>query len=931
MRLVRFIISVLIVLSLLYSLYYRIPTKRIIEWSATMGKMIYLIYPFAFLILFLVVDTLLSRFLNLLDKTFSWIIGIHYRLPGKENKENRLQAKRAVYALLRFRYQEAARYFFNAGLSQQAAICFEKIHDSSSAAEAYYSAREYPKAAEMLKRAGKLESAAECYIKLGDRESAMKCYDAAGKKLLLEGKNVLAAEAYLKAKNYGRAGELLEKSGHTQRAAEAFEKAGDSLRTADLYLQTAREQSLRIIQHHPQPLLPSLNIEMIENAKKAGELFLDQGNYEKAVEAFDLTGDTEKTAEIYKSKGDFSEAAKIYEKAELWTKAQQCYERLGSQKDILRMEAHLALKNKQLQRAAMLFEELGDFQQALEIYKSLRDAAGQAHCLEKLGRPLAAAQYYAKGNNLLKAAELFELYGDYSKAAEIYHELGLLQQASKCISKSNNLLYAALLERKKGNLDNAIEILRTMSHQTPDYQKAMLFLAQCYMDKDQTSLAADVFDLVIPSLIPNLETIENFHLYGCALEKTENYQHALEIFKKVQNIQKDYKDIGDRIKDIEKRLSIKSKLTLQNLTNRPFPSPLEVSPHTIPPRVSDQKTKMEDHPTVLEAPATISENRKTILQDQMTSIQGPPSAFYDQKTIFEKYPHESGKDPSMDIPDRFQKLERIGKPSSRPGSVLYKARDRNSGKIVAFKVLPFSFWKSPAEKSLFLEQFPKVSRLQHPHIVPIIETGEMKNEFYISMEYCGGGNLQELIEHEGRLPPREALPLFQRLTEALAYAHNNNIIHGNIKPNNILFTDKGSPKINDFAFRHLLSETAGSKGFLDSLEEEKKFQVLSYISPEQIRGEPPGKSSDIYSLGLILFFMLAAQSPIDLMGRITPEEIMDAHLYGSFPFPGKIFKDLLPKEMDELFLACTRKDPEKRIQREEEILRLIQIMKENSG
>ena len=74
--------------------------------------------------------------------------------------------------------------------------------------------------------------------------------------------------------------------------------------------------------------------------------------------------------------------------------------------------------------------------------------------------------------------------------------------------------------------------------------------------------------------------------------------------------------------------------------------------------------------------------------------------------------------------------------------------------------------------------------------------------------------------------------------------------------------------------------------------------------------------------------MLAAQSPIDLMGRIMPEEIMDAHLYGSFPFPGKIIENLLPKEMDEFFLACTQKDPGKRMKKMEEVLQFIQIIKE---
>jgi len=911
MRLVRFLISLMIVLSLAWFIYQQIPTPAMIRWTNQLGKGMYLVYPFAFLLLFLIIETLLSRMLHLLDRVWLFLIGMHYGLMGTQNKENRIQARSALSALVHLRYQDAARHFFHAGLFPQSAKCFEKIPDFASAAEMYYKAKEYGTAAEKFNQAEKFESAAECYIMSGDRESAMSCYDHAAKKLLADGKNVLAAEAWLKAHNYLRAGELLEKSGHPEQAADAFDKAGDSLRAAELYFQSAREQSLRLLKHTPQAASPPLPPDMIENAKKAGEKFLFLGMHEKAIEAFDLLGDTEKIAEIYKNNGDFERAAGIYEKAGMWIKARQCYERMGKHTDALRMEAHIAIHNKQLQRAVQLFEELGDYEKALEIFKTLRDAAGQAHCLEKLGRPLAAAHFYAKSNNLPKAAEIFERYGDYERAAEIYHELGMIQQASRCIAKSNNLLYAAMLEREKGNLQNAIEILQTLPHHIPEYPKAMLLLAQCYMDLDQSSLAVDAFERVIPSLIPNQGNIENFYLYGCVLEKTENYHYAREIFQKVRGIKKDYKDLEERMKEIDNMLSQKARISLQDLSRIRSASPPTPPPPSLLKRISDLQEKPNDQPTILESPETVLEDQKTILQDQ--------------KTVMEKDIPKNGMEEDQPVPDRFQKIERIGKPPLKPSSLLYKARDRNSAKIVALKIFPLSLWMTQEERTHFFEQFTPVSRLQHPHIVPIYEFGERKNELYISMEFCERGNLMELVEQEGRLAPRESLQLLQRLAEALAYSHNNHIIHGNIKPSNILFTEKGTPKIGDFSLSRLLVETSRSRDY-DFPDEKRKTGRLLYMAPEQIRGESPNQLCDIYSLGLIFFFLMTGKSPIDLMGRITPEEIMDAHLFGSFPSLGRIMKDACPKECDEIFTACTQKNPEHRIKRADDIIRLIQMI-----
>lgn len=615
MKAFRTLISIIFVLSLTYMLYAFIPVKILTEWTSRLGNISYLVYPFLLVICFVIVDTLLGRIFSLLDNFSNLLACILYGIKGKENG---ILGKKAFCNTLLFRYEEAAGCFMNAGLYLHAAKCFEKAHNHTSAAQAYYAAKEYQKSADLFMTVEKYESAGECYIKLGDHSSAINAYYKSGQKLILEGKIMMAAQAFLKAREYNMAAELLEKSGHIIESAQTYEKSGDLMKAADLYLKAGREELLRLQKQATyEPKFKTTDMPS-NYAGRAGELFQKLGVWEKAMEAYEVTGDHQKVAEILIRKGDLKQAAQIYEKSEMWHKARDCYERLGLSNDILRMDAYQALQNKLWQRAALFFEELGDYQKALEIYRDTRDDTGQAHCLEKLGRPLAAANYYLKTNNLAKAAELYEEVGNFKEAADLYRELGQSEKEYSCIARSGNPFHAAALERERGNLEKAIDILRPVPHFSPDYKSSMLLMAQCYLDLDRPALAADTYERVIPSITPNEHNIENFYLYGCILEKTENYHYALDLFQKVQGVKDDYKDIRERINILQTILSNNLKINIDDLIkkrktlNRPKKKDMPQE------KISDNISSIDDinsQKTILEDPKTIIEDPKTLMED----------------------------------------------------------------------------------------------------------------------------------------------------------------------------------------------------------------------------------------------------------------------------------------------------------------------------
>ena len=182
--------------------------------------------------------------------------------------------------------------------------------------------------------------------------------------------------------------------------------------------------------------------------------------------------------------------------------------------------------------------------------------------------------------------------------------------------------------------------------------------------------------------------------------------------------------------------------------------------------------------------------------------------------------------------------------------------------------------------------------------------------YYIAMEYVQGEDLKALVKRRGPLGLDEVRSVFTQLADALHYAHSQNVLHRDIKPGNVIQRDAGDIKVVDFGLAKILSEAA-----MESVYSEDSQHTLvgtpQYMSPEQILGNPIDPRSDIYALGLTLFFVLTGRTPFDVKKVNDPLEISRMQVHSSFPRPSTL-RATLPRKLDDVFVRCTQKNPDDR-------------------
>ncbi|HLM77550.1 MAG TPA: protein kinase [Rubrobacteraceae bacterium] len=207
---------------------------------------------------------------------------------------------------------------------------------------------------------------------------------------------------------------------------------------------------------------------------------------------------------------------------------------------------------------------------------------------------------------------------------------------------------------------------------------------------------------------------------------------------------------------------------------------------------------------------------------------------------------------------------------------VYLTHDEILARHVALNILRDQY----AEDEEFVERFRREARsaasLSHPNIVSVYDQGRSEDgSYYIAMEYEPGGTLKERIRQEGvGITPGAALEVALQITEALRAAHEKGVIHRDIKPQNVLVTEKGDVKVTDFGIARAAAFTSSGATATGVV-----LGTAEYMSPEQARGEPVGPGSDLYSLGVVLYEMLTgtlpyqAQSPIGAAIKHATESV----------------------------------------------------------
>ena len=249
---------------------------------------------------------------------------------------------------------------------------------------------------------------------------------------------------------------------------------------------------------------------------------------------------------------------------------------------------------------------------------------------------------------------------------------------------------------------------------------------------------------------------------------------------------------------------------------------------------------------------------------------------------------------------------------------VYKAKDHKLNRFVAVKVLKQEFREDATFLSKFRVEAQAAAGLSHANIVNVYDVGEEGPVNFIVMELVEGITLKAYIGKKGKLSVREATSIALQVCAGLAAAHNNNIIHRDVKPQNILISMDGKAKIADFGIARAASANTINSTAIGSVH---------YCSPEQSRGGYSDAKSDIYSLGITLYEMVTGRVPFD--GDSTVEIALH-HLQDEIPSPRK-FTPELPFSTEQIILKCTQKSPDRRYQSVEELIRDLKESLVNPG
>lgn len=252
--------------------------------------------------------------------------------------------------------------------------------------------------------------------------------------------------------------------------------------------------------------------------------------------------------------------------------------------------------------------------------------------------------------------------------------------------------------------------------------------------------------------------------------------------------------------------------------------------------------------------------------------------------------------PGMYLQDRYEILEQIG---SGGMSEVYRAKCHKLNRLVAIKVLKEEFSSDAGFVKKFKMEAQAAAGLSHPNIVSVYDVVDEGSIHYIVMELIEGITLKSYITKKGRLGSKEAIGIALQVAQGIAAAHDQHIVHRDIKPQNMIISRDGKVKVADFGIaRAVTTQTIGATA----------VGSVHYISPEQARGGFSDSRTDIYSLGITMYEMVTGTVPFDGDNTVS---IALAHLEQPITPPSRLNPEV-PVSLERIIMKCTQKKPEKR-------------------
>ncbi len=702
------------------------------------------------------------------------------------------------------------------------------------------------------------DEAAKCFVKA-------ECFDRAAEIRHDQNRFKESAELYLSAKRfeaaagifaqqqeYARAAECYVQTGSTGLAAEMFEKAEVYAKAAECY------------EHAGFPRAAAKAYVGCREWEKAARcleaVIVEEGS---GLAARDPQRAAE-LAELAQQAGRFYERAKLDEKAEAILQRGECWEEAGE----------VALRHERFANASELFQRANLPKRAADALKLLGEDESAARLL---------AEHHRERNEDKEATRFFEEAGEFAAAADLHRQLEDYAKAGECYEKGREPAQAAEMFRVAGERERAAE----------NFERAEMFAeaAECWALLGKTAREAEM-----------LARAGRYLTAGEVHHREGRDDESITVLQRVEPESDEFTQASALLGDIFHARGMFS-LAIKKLQHATAGAELERENLPVYYRLA----------TVHEAnnePAEAAEIYEKILafdyhfsdvEERLNRVR----AQLDQAPEARSRP-APGRGRTLPAGgEKGARYQIVGELGRGGMGIVYKAQDSVLDRVVAYKVLPDTLRENPLALKNFLREAKSAARLNHPNIVTVYDAGEQDGDFYIAMEYVDGTTIKDILRRKGAIAPGAVVHVLRQICEGLAFAHENKIIHRDIKTANTMWTRDKKAKIMDFGLAKAVEEVRNHTPVVSG--------TPYYMSPEQTLGRNIDHRTDIYSLGVTLFEMTTATLPF------REGNIPYHHVHTPPPDVRKINPEV-PEYLARIVDRCMKKDPTERYQSTREIL-----------
>lgn len=720
--------------------------------------------------------------------------------------------------------------------------------------------RNYTQAGDFFKLDGDLKSAVRAYLKGDNFNEAARIYETMGK---------------LK-----KAEKLLRKNGTAKDMAEFQLRNNNTAAAIDIYLNCGMDfEAAELLESHGQIHRAAELYERLRFFEKAGILYGKSRRFDKAIVMFEKVVESlEKSmdgnvksrivkyqdwiANFHIGAKRFDEAGKIFESIHKLEKAAKCYIKAGryleTGKILLKLnktaEADKVLAKADSKEAQALRGEialLGNrFQAAIEMLKETDqyDLLAKAH--EALENYDRAAACLEKQGDLRRAAEMYSKAGEFAKAAILYEQNGHYDEAALNYEKQKKFEHAAHLYQKARN----------------HYKAGFCFYQMKMLDQ----------------ALGELQSLDEEH---------PNYADAKMVMSQIFFQQGDFLVARKLLEELTQQMVLDTS-TLPYFYQLAYCLEKEGDGEGAKRYYERIATKNARYKDVLER---LRRLQSTAPKPVAGTHSFSNSANFSPKTLA----------PGDIIDERFRILGGLGKGGM---GYIFRVRDLQLDRDIALKMLIHDRGDFEELKVELLT----ARDLTHPYIIKVFDVGMWRQLGYFTMEFVKGTALKEYIMGDSRRPLHQEIELLAKICQGMHAAHDQGVVHRDIKPQNILIDSHYNPKILDFGIARKMDAQHQKRGISGSPK---------YMAPEQIRNASIDPRTDIYALGIIMFYMFTRKEPF--LGK-TPQEVMMMHLERPLPNPMD-FDPELPYWLCEIIGKCCEKNPDMRFSNMNELMAELQL------